>query len=104
MPGARAQDDAVKEEDGAQDEPSSTARDRAAAAVAAQVSQAVMSTDGFAAASKFEGAKVGFVFKQGGAGLGYYPDRPLANLLSSGAVAGAPMASERPGAQADEQE
>ena len=32
------------------------------------------SSEGFTAADEFEGARPGFVFKRGVAGLGYYPD------------------------------
>lgn len=33
--------------------------------------------DGFVAAAAFTGARKGFVFKSGAAGIGYYPDSKL---------------------------
>ena len=34
----------------------------------------LVSVEGFAAAAAFQGARPGFVFKAGSAGVGYYPD------------------------------
>ena len=34
----------------------------------------LVSVEGFAAAAAFQGARPGFVFKSGSAGVGYYPD------------------------------
>jgi serine/threonine protein kinase len=67
--------------------PAGGSHSTAAAAAAA----AAASTEGFVPAPKFGGQRAGMVFKAGPAGVGYYPDMPLA----SSAAAGAPMASER---------
>ena len=76
----------------------------AAEAADGQPKPASVHVDGFVPSASFEGARGGLVFKQGAAGLGYYPDhRPMANLTAQVASLAMPVASSSPSSSSSAQ-